>query len=61
MSTYAIEASSGQSFAEIVGRSGALYCMKDFGASAPIHALSEHFGFTEPQFTQFVMNQLNLR
>lgn len=59
--TFAIEATSGQSFAEIVGRNGAIYCMKDFGASAPFQALSEHFGFTEANFTQFVLNQLNLR
>ncbi|MES2615549.1 MAG: transketolase [Bdellovibrionota bacterium] len=59
--TVAIEASSAQSFAEIVGRSGAIYGMKDFGASAPFHQLSQHFGFTEPQFSEFILNQLNLR
>ncbi len=57
--TFAIEASCGQSFAEIVGRNGAIFCMNDFGASAPFADLSQHFGFTEPQFTKFVLNHLS--
>ena len=58
---FAIEASRGQCFGEIVGRSGAVFALNRFGASAPYSILSEALGFTELKFTEFVLNQLNLR
>lgn len=57
----AIEAGATQSFGEIVGRSGAIFGLNQFGASAPYQALAEHFGFTPEKFAQFVLNQLALR
>lgn len=57
----AIEAGSTQSFAEIVGRHGAVCGMHSFGESAPYASLAQHFGFTGTQFATFVLNQLHLR
>ncbi len=56
--TFAIEASSGMSFGEIVGRDGSILHMESFGASAPISVLSQEFGFTVDHFVQFVKIQL---
>jgi transketolase len=57
----AIEAGSTQSWGEIVGRNGAIFGMKTFGASAPAQDLAKHFGFTPEKFGIFVLNHLKLR
>lgn len=59
--TIAIEAGSSQSWGEIVGREGAIFGMKSFGASAPAKILAEHFGFEKNKFAKFVLNFLQLR
>jgi transketolase len=61
ITTYALEATRGVYFAEIVGRSGAVFALHQFGASAPYTTLSQKLGFTEEKFAQFVLNQLHLR
>jgi len=57
----AIEAGSSQSWGEIVGRNGAIFGMKSFGASAPAQDLAKHFGFTPEKFGLFILNHLKLR
>ena len=57
----AIEAGSTQSWGEIVGRNGAIFGMKSFGASAPAQDLAKHFGFTPEKFGLFILNHLKLR
>ncbi|WGL59959.1 transketolase [Pigmentibacter sp. JX0631] len=59
--TLAIEAGSTQSWGEIVGRDGAIFGMKSFGASAPAKVLAEHFGFEKNKFSNFILNHLQLR
>lgn len=59
--TVAIEAGSTQSWGEIVGRDGAIWGMKSFGASAPAKVLAEHFGFEAEPISQFVLNYLQIR
>jgi transketolase len=58
---FAIEAGSPQSWGEIVGRNGAIFGMKTFGASAPAGNLAKHFGFVPEKFVTFILNQLHLR
>ncbi|APJ03830.1 transketolase [Silvanigrella aquatica] len=58
---FAIEAGSPQSWGEIVGRSGAIFGIKSFGASAPAGELAKHFGFVPEKIVTFVLNQLHLR
>lgn len=57
----AIEAGSPQSWGEIVGRSGAIFGLKSFGASAPAQELAKHFGFVPEKFEKFVLNHFHLR
>ncbi len=58
---FAIEAGSPQSWGEIVGRNGAIFGMKTFGASAPAGDLANHFGFVPEKLVSFILNQLHLR
>lgn len=58
---FAVEAGSPQSWGEIVGRSGAIFGMKTFGASAPAGDLAKYFGFIPEKFVTFILNQLHLR
>ena len=57
----AIEAGSAQGWSEIVGRTGAIICMKEFGASAPAKDLDKLFGFVPESVAQVCLNYLNLR
>jgi transketolase len=59
--TVAVEAGVAQGWAEIVGRSGAVFCMSDFGASAPAETLTQTFGFTSEAIAQKSLNYLKLR
>jgi transketolase len=44
-----------------VGRKGAIYAMKGFGASAPASKLDAHFGFVPEALATFVKNFLSVR
>lgn len=57
----AIEASCGQSWGSLVGRTGVLFHLNQFGASAPYLALAEHLGFTTPQIVQALLAHLDLQ
>ncbi|MEN9529345.1 MAG: transketolase [Pseudomonadota bacterium] len=57
----AVEAGSPQGWAEIVGRSGAVLAMRDFGASAPADVLTQKFGFTAESISERCLNHLHLR
>jgi transketolase len=57
----AVEAGSPQGWGEIVGRKGAIYAMKGFGASAPASKLDAHFGFVPEALATFVKNFLSVR
>ena len=59
--TAAVEAGVGQGWAEIVGRRGAIFCMNDFGASAPADTLTKTFGFTSEAIATKALNFVNLR
>lgn len=59
--TAAVEAGVGQGWAEIVGRRGAIFCMNDFGASAPADTLTRTFGFTSDAIATKALNFVNLR
>jgi len=59
--TAAVEAGVAQGWAEIVGRTGAIFCMHDFGASAPADVLTQTFGFTSEAIAQKALNYLKLR
>ena len=56
----AVEAGSPQGWGEIVGRDGAIFAMKHFGASAPADALTQQFGFTPENLALFASNYLRL-
>ena len=59
--TVAVEAGAPQGWADIVGRSGAIFAMTDFGASAPAETLTQKFGFTPEAIAERSLNYLNLR
>jgi transketolase len=59
IASVAIEAGSAQGWGEIVGRSGAIICMNEFGASAPASKLDDHFGFSPAKICDRVLNHLN--
>lgn len=59
--TAAVEAGVAQGWAEITGRNGAVFCMTDFGASAPADTLTQTFGFTSDAIAQKALNYLKLR
>ena len=54
----AVEAGRAESFRSLVGRSGLVYGLDRFGASAPWQQLAEHFGFTPEQLCAAVLQQL---
>jgi len=54
----AVEAGRAESFRALVGRSGLVYGLDRFGASAPWQQLAEHFGFTPEQLCAAVLQQL---
>lgn len=57
----AVEAGAPQGWGEIVGRQGAIFAMKGFGASAPAAKLDAHFGFVPEEFSKFIQNYLSVR
>ncbi|MFZ9519620.1 MAG: transketolase [Silvanigrellaceae bacterium] len=57
----AVEAGVAQGWADIVGRRGAVFGMKDFGASAPADTLTREFGFTQESIAARALNHLKLR
>ena len=57
----AVEAGSPQGWGEIVGRSGAIFALKHFGASAPADTLTKQFGFTPENLALFAANYLHIR
>jgi len=57
----AVEAARGQSWWQLVGRSGLVYGMDRFGASAPWKQLAEHFGFTPDKLAGRVAELLRER
>ena len=57
----AVEAGVAQGWGEIVGRDGAIFAMKDFGASAPADTLKKQFGFDADSIALNVLNHLQLR
>ena len=54
----AVEAAMGESLRGIVGRSGLVYGMDGFGASASWQALAEHFGFVPEKLAAAVREHL---
>lgn len=57
----AVEAGVAQGWGEIVGRSGAIFALSDFGASAPADTLRQKFGFDSESIAQRTLNHLQLR
>jgi transketolase len=57
----AIEAGCTQGWGEIVGRTGAIFGMNRFGASAPFAKLCEHLGYTVPHLSEFSINVLGIK
>jgi transketolase len=56
----AVEQASGFGWSRWVGESGAIVCMKGFGASAPLGELQKRFGFTVDNVVQAAKKQLSL-
>ncbi len=56
----AVEQASGFGWSRYVGESGALVCMKGFGASAPFGELQKRFGFTVENVVSAAKKQLAL-
>jgi transketolase len=56
----AVEQASGFGWSRYVGESGALVCMKGFGASAPFGELQKRFGFTVENVVAAAKKQLAL-
>jgi transketolase len=54
----AVEAARGESFRRWTGRRGLVVGIDGFGASAPIGALAEHFGFTPDQLAARIRRHL---
>ncbi len=54
----AVEASRGESLRRLVGDRGLVYGIDRFGASAPLEALVEHFGFTPARLAARVREHL---
>lgn len=61
LTAIAIEAGATTGWGEIVGRSGAVFGLNHFGASAPAGKLAEYFGLTNKGIEKFVLNTLRLR
>jgi transketolase len=55
----AVEAGRGESWRGLVGRSGLVYGIDRFGASAPYKKLAEHFGFTPDALAKRVREHLS--
>ncbi|MEO8449078.1 MAG: transketolase [Gemmatimonadota bacterium] len=53
-----IEAAAALGWERYVGRSGAIIAMRSFGASAPLKAVMEHFGFTAEQVVAAARDQV---
>jgi transketolase len=56
----AVEQASGFGWSRFVGESGAIVCMKSFGASAPFGELQKRFGFTVENVVSAAKKQLAL-
>jgi len=54
----AVEAGVGESFRRFVGRSGLIYGIQRFGASAPGGQLAERLGFTAKQLSETVLRRV---
>src|SRR5690606_20828491 len=55
----AVEAARGESFRRWIGARGLVVGIERFGASAPLGALAEHFGFTPDQLAARIRKHLS--